>query len=172
MPYYLKIETESFGALTAQTGGDTVAKRLANTNSSVAGDDFCYVYGFDFSVEQPHNQLQGNVMSQAHALHAMQFTLPDYEPLTANVLNVLAGQDVIQRATFNIAAVQEGKPVLLTQYTMEQGMITHYAHRITDQRHHDQSRQRGQVHLHMCFERINVEDHVVQTHGLLTTHMQ
>lgn len=147
MPYYVQIETEKNGALTAQCGSKEVADRLSNTNSEVAGQDFSYVYSFDFDIQQPHNEHGAGTVSSSPALHTVTFTLPDYEPVVAGILNVLNGQDRIKTLTFNICSIQQGSNKLLAQYVMTDGMVIEYEHVIDDQRLPESQKQRGHVNL-------------------------
>lgn len=169
MPYYVQIETETYGALTAQCGSKEVADRLSNTNSDVAGNDFAYVYCFDFDIQQPHNEHGAGTVSSAPALHTVSFSLPDYEPIVANILNVLAGQDRIKTLTFNICSIQQGNNKLLVQYTMEDGMVTEYEHAVDDQRNPEAQKQRGHVNLSFKFQKVTVANKVTNTQGTLTT---
>lgn len=169
MPYYVEIETETYGALTVQCGTKDVADRLANTNSDVAGPDFAYVYAYDFDIEQPHNEHGAGTTSSAPALHTVTLTLPDYEPIIAGALNVLSGQDRIKSLTFNGCAVDKGTNKLLFQYTMQDGMIVGYEHVIDDQRSADAQKQRGHVNIVLKFQQVTVTNKVTNTQGALNT---
>lgn len=169
MPYYVQIETETYGALTAQCGSKEVADRLSNTNSDVAGPDFSYVYNFDFDIQQPHNEHGAGTVSSSPALHTVNFTLPDYEPIVAGILNVLGGQDRIKTLTFNLCTIQQGNNKLLLQYVLSDGMVTEYEHVIDDQRLPESQKQRGQVNLTFKFQQVTVSNKVTNTQGTLTT---
>ena len=169
MPYYVEIETETYGALTAQCGTKDVADRLSNVNTDVAGQDFAYVYAYDFDIEQPHNEHGAGTVSSAPALHSVTLTLPDYEPIIAGALNVLSGQDRIKSLTFNACAVEKGNNKLLFQYSMQDGMIVGYEHVIEDQRSTDAQRQRGHVEIILKFQQITVTNKVTNTQGALNT---
>ncbi len=169
MPYYVQIETTTYGALTASCGTKDIADRLSNTNSDVAGADFAYVYSFDFDIQQPHNEHGAGTVSSSPALHTLTFTLPDYEPIVAGILNVLAGQDVIKSLTFNICSIQQGNNKLLLQYVMNDGMVTEYEHVVDDQRLPDSQKQRGHVNLSFKFQQVNVTNKVTNTQGALNT---
>ncbi len=169
MPYYVQIETDTYGALTAQCGTKDVADRLSNTNSDVAGADFSYVYCFDFDIQQPHNEHGAGTISSAPALHTISFTIPDYEPVVAGILNVLGGQDRIKTLTFNICSIQQGNSKLLVQYVMTDGMITEYEHVVDDQRNPDALKQRGHVNLTFKFQQVQVTNKVTNTQGQINT---
>ena len=169
MPYYVQIETDTYGALTAQCGTKEVADRLSNTNSDIAGADFAYVYDFDFDVQQPHNEHGAGTVSSSPALHTISFTIPDYEPVVAGVLNVLAGQDRIKTLTFNICSIQQGNSKLLVQYVMTDGMVTNYEHVVDDQRTPEAQKQRGHVNLSFKFQEVTVTNKVTNTQGTIKT---
>ena len=169
MPYYLQIETTTYGFMTAKCGSSDVADRLSNLNGEVAGENFCYVYDFSVTVEQPHNEAGAGNVSSVAAIHEVNFTLPDYEPLTAAALNILSGQDLIKSVVLNVTAVQKGNHQLLGQYTMQNGMLVGYAHQIQDQREEQARRQRGEAELKFKFQQIDFEDRVSQTQGSMTT---
>jgi hypothetical protein len=169
MPYYVKVESTTYGILTAQCGSTTVADRLGNTNNDVAGADFSYVYAYNFNIEQPHNEHGAGTISAAPALHSVILTTPDYEPMLAGAINILAGQDIIKQVTFNIAAVKQGGNKLLAQYTLEDGMLINYQHIISDQRSLESQRQRGHIILAFKFKKITMSNKITNTEGSLTT---
>lgn len=169
MPYYVQIETETYGALTAQCGTKEVADRLSNTNSDVAGADYAYVYGFDFNVEQPHNEHGAGTVSSSQALHTVSVIIPDYEPVVAGILNVLSGQDRIKTLTFNTCSIQGGTQKLLTQYVMSDGMVIEYEHVVDDQRMPEAQKQRGHVILNFKFQKVTVSNKVTNTQGSMST---
>ena len=169
MPYYVQVETTTYGNLTAQCGTADVADRLSNTNSTVAGNDYSFVYDFDINIEQPHNEISAGNVSSAASIHTVAFTVPDYEPLAAQALNVLAGQDLIKQVTLNITAIQKGQQKLLAQYTMSNGMLIDYEHSVQDQRTAEAQKHRGQIKLTFKFEKIELEDKVGNTQGTITT---
>lgn len=169
MPYYVQIETDTYGALTGQCGTKDVADRLSNTNGDVAGADYAYVYAFDFDIQQPHNEHGAGTVSSSPALHTVSFTLPDYEPIVAGILNVLAGQDRIKTLTFNICSIQQGNQKLLTQYVMTDGMVIEYDHAVDDQRMPDAQKQRGHVTLNFKFQKVTVSNKVTNTQGSMST---
>ena len=172
MPYYVKVETQTYGTLTTQCGSANVAERLANTNSEVAGQDFAYVYAFDFDIQQPHNEHGAGTVSSAPALHTVTITIPDYEPVLAGALNVLAGQDVIKTLTFNIATIKQGSNKLLAQYVMDDGMLVDYEHIIDDQRTQEAQKQRGHIILTFKFKKVTLSNKVTNTEGTITTTAQ
>ncbi len=169
MPYYVQIETETYGALTASCGTKEVSDRLSNTNSDVAGQDFAYVYSFDLDIAQPHNEHGAGTVSSAPALHTVTFTVPDYEPIIAGALNVLAGQDRIKTLTFNLCSVQQGNSKLLAQYVMKDGMMVDFEHVIDDQRSPDAQKQRGHVNLSFKFQEVDVTNKITNTQGAIKT---
>ncbi len=172
MPYYVKVDSTTYGTLTAQCGSANVADRLANSNSDVAGADFAYVYAYDFDIQQPHNEHGAGTVSSAPALHTVAITVPDYEPILAGAVNILAGQDVIKQVTFNMAAIKQGSNKLLAQYVMEDGMLVEYEHVVDDQRNTDAQKQRGHVILTFKFKKVTVSNKVTNTEGSLTTTAQ
>lgn len=169
MPYYVKIESKNSDIVTKDCGTAKIADRLANSNANVAGDDFAYVYTFDFDVEQPHNEHGAGTVSSAPALHNVTITTPDYEPILVNALNVLARQDTLPKVTFNIAATKQGSNELLAQYVMEHGMLVNYEHVIDDQRNAEAQKQRGHIIMTFKFQKVTVNNKVSNNSGVLTT---
>ena len=169
MPYYVEVETTSYGNLTAKCGTADVAKRLSNVNSSVAGPDFAYVYSFNLNVEQPHNEAGAATSSSAPFQNQLTLVVPDYEPLSSCALNTINGHDVIKQLTLNITARDAGKETLLNQYVMTDGILVAKRHVVRDQRDADAQRHRGEVELTFKFQEIVSNDKVSNTQGTIKT---
>ena len=169
MPYYVEIETTTYGNLTAKCGTADVAKRLSNVNAGVAGPDFAYVYSFDLKVEQPHNQSGAATSSSAPFQNEITLVVPDYEPLSTCALNTINGHDVIKQLTLNLTAREAGKETLLNQYIMTDGILVSKRHVVRDQRDQDAQRHRGEMELTFKFQQIVGNDKVANTQGTLMT---
>lgn len=169
MPYYLSIESTSYGYVSAKCGTPEVAKRLSNTNKDVAGENFCYVYSFKLDIDQPHNEAGAATASSAPFQNQIALVVPDYEPLSAAALNVINGHDVIKKLILNIAARDAGKEILLAQYVMRDGILVKCEHAVRDQRDPEAQKHRGEIVLVFKFQEVDVIDKVGNTQGNLKT---
>ncbi len=169
MPYYTKIETTTYGVMTAGCGDTKLADRLANTNTQVAGADFAYVYQFDLDIQQPHNEAGAANASSAPFTQDIMLTLPDYEPIPAGMLIVMNGHDVIKTLTLNITARRAGQETLLGQYVMTNGILIGAEHMIKDQRDPEALKHRGEIQLSLRFNNIQFQNFVTNTQGQLAT---
>jgi hypothetical protein len=169
MPYYAKIETTTYGVMTAGCGDAKLADRLANTNTQVAGSDFSFIYHFKLNIQQQHNQAGAANASSAPFCQDIELVLPDYEPLPASMLIVMNGHDVIQKLTLNLTARRAGQESLLGQYVMTNGILIGAEHVIQDQRDPEALKHRGEVRLALRFNQIQFQNRVTNTQGQLTT---
>jgi hypothetical protein len=168
MPYYVQIQTTSYGNLTAKCGTKAIADRLSNT-SSVAGDDFAYAYKYEFSVRQPHNEAGAATSSSAPFQNELVLLLPDYEPMSSCALNTINGHDVIKQLTLNITGRRNGQETLLNQYIMSDGILVSKKHEVKDQRDTDAQAHRGEIELTFKFQKVQINDSVANTQGTLET---
>lgn len=169
MPYYVKIESQKFGVVTAMTGTAEVAERLSNTNNDVAGADFAYLYQYTVEVEQPHNETGAANASSAPFTNQVTLLVPDYESIISHLLNVHNGIDTIDKLTLNITARVGGQETKLGWYEMTNGMIVDTKVTVQDQRQLEKLKHRGEIELTLKFQKIEFNDARSNTTGSLVT---
>lgn len=171
MSFYVKIQSQSCGVVTAQCGTEAVSGRLSNTdNTTGAGRDCAWVNHFRFELTQAHDALGGVGSTLAPFAHELILFLPDYEPLITAAANVMNKHDEISLLTLNATRRLNDANESMTQtYTMKKGLLTQLRHQVYDQQDQSRLNHRGELMMGFKFQEIQLEDHVGQTSGLIQT---
>lgn len=169
MPFYVDIQTQSCGSVTAHCGTQQIADRASNTDEqSGAGADRSLVNRFRFELVQAHDQT-GN-SSLAPFTHQLTLFLPDYEPLISAATNVINKHDLITKLVLNATRRINSDSESVTQsYTMTNGILTQFNHQVLDQRDGQNLQHRGEVILGFRFQHIQTDDKLTQTVGVLNS---
>ena len=154
MPIYCEMKAESTGEIFSKCGTSKVAGRNANTN---IGDDFTLVKNYGYSTIS-----DGAEQSSHNSEVTTQFnlTLPAYSPARAAILNVVNGNDKIEK----LELIETDGRSVTGIITAEHGYIVSHSVR----RSHDDN-DHGVLLVSILFEKVSYDDKVTNTSGVIKT---
>lgn len=160
MPIYVSAQTQQSNDLFSDCGSKAIAGNLANT-TSVAGQNYCFVYHYQLHLSQPMNHF-GSQAAAAPFEQELVLILPNYQPIQPLLFNVSNEHQTISNLTLNITRRESSKSeTLIGQLTGKNGVVKSFNCSSGDQL--------GQLCIRLLFEKLTHEDKQTQKSGVLQT---